>query len=166
MNSLMEYKGYHAKIEFSAEDSIFFGRIIGINDVIVFDGENVSELETMFHESVDDYIAMCEEMGVAPDKEYKGTFNIRVTPDLHKRAALAAEDQGITLNQLVVNSIENELSGKHIKEKESSTIILPMEIIKEYSVTPAKNDFSDRFAKESVDVPCKTIITNLSTFGS
>ena len=56
MSSLMEYKGYHAKIEFSAEDHVFIGRILGINDVIAFDGDNVIELENMFHESVDDYL--------------------------------------------------------------------------------------------------------------
>ena len=71
MSSLMEYKGYHAKIEFSAEDGTFVGNILGINDVIAFDGSNVTELTKMFHESVDDYLEMCAEIGKTPDKEYK-----------------------------------------------------------------------------------------------
>ena len=116
MSSLMEYKGYHAKIEYSAEDEVFVGRVLGINDVLAFDGENVEELKTMFCECIDDYLEMCQELGKEPDKEYKGTFNVRVSPDLHKKAVLEAEKRSISLNQFVAESIENELSGKHKSE--------------------------------------------------
>ena len=130
MNSLMEYKGYHAKIEYSDEDKTFVGRVIGINDVLAFDGENISELNAMFRETVDDYLEMCSELGQNPDKEYKGNFNIRIKPELHKQACLKAESQGKTLNQFVATAIENEIQGIH--GQTSTTIILPTQSVREY----------------------------------
>ena len=113
MGNLMEYKGYHAKIEYSDEDKTFFGRIIGVNDVLAFDGENISELRDMFKETIDDYLEMCEELGQLPDKEYKGSFNVRISPELHKQACLSAVAQGISLNQFVATAIEHEIQGNH-----------------------------------------------------
>ena len=107
--SLMEYKGYHAKIEYSAEDGEFVGHVLGINDVLSFDGTSVAELEAMFHECVDDYLAMCEEFGREPEKEYKGSFNVRIAPELHRQSALEAVSRNISLNQFVQQAIENEL---------------------------------------------------------
>lgn len=102
----MEYSGYHARIEYSSEDKCFVGKVLGIEDTLVFDGESVAELEAMFHECVDDYLAMCREMGRKPDREFKGSFNVRITPELHRRAALAAEQRGISLNQYVIQALE------------------------------------------------------------
>ena len=65
--SLMEYRGYHAKIDYSAEDRTFVGRVLGIKDVLAFDGLTPEELETMFHESSDDYLEMCVELGKEPN---------------------------------------------------------------------------------------------------
>lgn len=133
MNSLIEYKGYHAKIEYSAEDSVFVGRVIGINDVLSFDGETVDELKMIFQETIDDYLDMCNELGTEPDKEYKGTFNVRISPELHKKAVLEAEAKDISLNQFVATSIENEINGVHCKEKETLTFYMPAEMLSEYN---------------------------------
>lgn len=101
MNSLMEYKGYHAAIEYSAEDHAMIGQIIGINDVLAFDAENVDELEAMFHETIDDYLEMCARTGKDPDKEYKGSFNIRIGSELHKKADLQAKAQHTRFNTVL-----------------------------------------------------------------
>lgn len=163
MTSLMEYRGYHAKIDYSAEDRTFVGRVLGINDVLVFDGLNPDELETMFHESIDDYLEMCAELGKEPNKEYKGTFNIRISPDLHRRAVLESEEQNISLNQFVSNSIENELNSRHNREKETVTIIMPPEAIKGYVPFSAANKYpSASFKREETFVQCKKTTTNLS----
>ena len=108
-NCLMEYKGYHAKIEFSADDNTFVGTVLGLEDTIAFDGDNVEELTAMFHESIDDYLEMCAEIGKKPDKEFKGTFNIRISPELHKLAMIESEARDISLNSFVQQSIEHEL---------------------------------------------------------
>ena len=111
MNQFMEYKGYHAKIEYSAEDETFVGRVIGITDVLLFDGGSVEELTDMFHQSVDDYLASCAEISKSPEKEYRGSFNVRLSPELHRRAAIAAEDRSLTLNQFMNEAVKSYLQA-------------------------------------------------------
>ena len=105
MKRTMEYKGYSGSVEFSDEDNIFFGRIIGINDRILFDGDSVLKLRKSFHEAVDDYIEICRELGKKPEKTYKGTFNIRISPGLHRDLAVHSASQGKTLNSAVEEAI-------------------------------------------------------------
>lgn len=109
-NSMLEYKGYHASVEFDAEDNIFVGEVFGITDSLNFHGESVDELKEMFAQCIDNYLEICEQIGKQPDKEFKGTFNVRITPELHKRAALEAEKQKITLNQFVSNAINQSFN--------------------------------------------------------
>ena len=99
MNSLMEYKGYHAKIEFDKEDNIFVGQVLGINDSLNFNGSSISELEESFHDSIENYILICRQCNKQPEKEFKGVFNVRIKPEAHKKAALEAAKEGITMNQ-------------------------------------------------------------------
>ena len=86
MNNCMEYRGYHAAISFDADDGIFVGSVLGIADSLNFHGENVAELTDAFHNCVDGYLDFCREMGKAPDKEYKGSLNIRLSPEVHRQA--------------------------------------------------------------------------------
>lgn len=111
MKNLMEYKGYYAKIEYSAEDEIFFGLIEGINDVISFEGTGIEELKTAFRESVEDYLDMCQKYGKEPQKAYKGSFNVRINPELHKRAAMLATSKGTSLNQFVESAIADKIQS-------------------------------------------------------
>jgi len=101
MKNYFEHKGYIGTVEFSADDKVFFGKIHGINDLITFEGSSVSELETAFHESVNDYLFTCEELGKKPDKVYKGSFNVRVSEKLHYDSALLAQKKGLNLNEVV-----------------------------------------------------------------
>ena len=109
-NSLMEYKNYHAKIDYDQEDQIFVGHVIGINDSINFHGGSVAELTEQFHNAVENYLVYCKKAGKEPEKEYKGSFNIRIKPEQHRRLALHAASEGITINQLVARAIDDELS--------------------------------------------------------
>lgn len=63
----MTYKGYSARPEYSAEDGVFFGRLLGINDLVNFESENVEGLEEELHKAVDDYLAFCSEIGKQPE---------------------------------------------------------------------------------------------------
>ena len=117
-NSMLEYKGYHASIEFDAEDNLFVGEVFGITDSLNFHGESVSELKEMFKQCIDNYLEICQQIGKQPDKEFKGTFNVRITPELHKRAALEAARQKITLNQYVSNAINQSFD-----KNDTTTII-------------------------------------------
>ena len=105
---MMEYKGYHASIEYSDEDNLFVGEVFGINDTLAFHGSSVQELETMFHQSIDNYLEACREFGKDPDKEYKGQFNVRIPSALHRSAALCARERNISLNEFVTVAIQDE----------------------------------------------------------
>lgn len=116
MNSMLEYKGYHASIEFDADDKIFVGEVFGIVDSLNFHGETVEELETMFHQCIDNYLDICLKVGKEPDKEFKGSFNVRLSPELHRKAALEAKKEKITLNQYITKAIEKSFDNMAQKE--------------------------------------------------
>jgi len=121
MNSMLEYKGYHATIEFDADDNIFVGEVFGITDSLNFHGASVSELKKMFKQCIDNYLDLCKQIGKNPDKEYKGSFNVRIPPEMHKKAALEATRQRITLNQYVVRAIEQ--SFEHVDNKQMNKVL-------------------------------------------
>lgn len=95
----MNYKGYFANVEFDAEDHIFIGRIIGIRDVIGFHGESVKELESAFHDAIENYLTACKELGQEPNKTYSGNLMLRVPAEIHAAVASAAEASGKSINQ-------------------------------------------------------------------
>ena len=93
------YRGYAAVVEFDADDEIFVGRLAGINDIVGFHAESVVELKAAFHEAVDDYIEACAKAGKSAERPYSGKVMFRVKPDVHAKAALAAQLAGKSLNQ-------------------------------------------------------------------
>jgi predicted HicB family RNase H-like nuclease len=97
--STMTYKGYSARIEFDGEDRILVGRIAGMRDLVTFHGESVAEVEAAFHESVDDYLAACAELGQSPERPASGKLMLRVPPEVHGAALIAAQAAGTSLNQ-------------------------------------------------------------------
>jgi predicted HicB family RNase H-like nuclease len=99
MSNTMTYKGYFARIEYDDEDRIFFGKLAGIRDGVSFHADNVDDLRSAFREAVDDYLAMCEKLGQEPNKPFSGKMMFRVSPEVHRKAALAAELAGQSLNQ-------------------------------------------------------------------
>ncbi len=110
MNSMMEYKGYLGSAEFSVEDEVFFGKVQGIRALISYEGTTVAELVADFHSAVDDYLEVCAAEGKEPEKGYKGTFNVRISPELHRKAAMEALSEQITLNRFVERSIEQAVN--------------------------------------------------------
>lgn len=109
-DSMLEYKGYHTVVRYCAEDGVLRGIIEGINDFVDFQTNNVSDVEKEFHFAVDDYLEFCAEVGKEPEREYKGTFNVRIKPELHKRLALRALESGDSLNSAVEKAISLYLS--------------------------------------------------------
>jgi len=109
MNDVLTYKGYIGSVHFSADDNVFFGKIEGVNDLITFEGKTVQELKNAFCYMVNEHIKDCEAENIPVEKSYKGSFNIRLTPDLHRRAAIYAKIHGTTLNAFVKKSIEQSL---------------------------------------------------------
>lgn len=106
MSNTMSYKGYTARIEYDDEDGIFFGRIAGISDGVGFHANTVEDLRAAFHEAVEDYIKTCAKVGKDPQKAYSGKMMFRVDPEVHRKAALAAELAGKSLNQWAEEALE------------------------------------------------------------
>lgn len=109
MKNILKYKGFIGSVNFSAEDRAFYGKIEGVNDLVTFEGTTVDELEEAFKYMVEEHIQDCEQEGKPAEKSYKGSFNVRISPDLHRQAAQIASIQGITLNQLIQRAIQHEL---------------------------------------------------------
>lgn len=111
-DNMLKYNGFYGSVEYSAIDECFFGKIIGISDLVTFEGDGVKTLKEAFIEAVDDYLAMCEQIGKNPQKSYKGSFNVRISPELHKEAAAMARLRGMSLNSLVEKAIYGEVHPK------------------------------------------------------
>lgn len=116
MNDILQYKGYYAEIHFSSEDEVFFGKLIGLNDLINFEADSVKGLKESFIEAVEDYLITCKQIGKTAEKTYKGSFNVRIPSDLHRQAAVFAAIKNITLNDFVRYALDLTISSesKHI----------------------------------------------------
>jgi predicted HicB family RNase H-like nuclease len=111
MKDILRYKDFIGSVHFSAEDDCFYGKLEGIDDLVTFEGQDVQTLKKAFQEAADDYIEICRSMGKPLQKSYRGSFNIRITPELHKRAAQKSLMLGISLNQFVQKAIEKEVGN-------------------------------------------------------
>jgi len=109
MKNTLLHKNFVGSIYYSPEDECFHGRVEGIDDLVTFEGRSVAELKKSFKEAVEDYIGLCRKVGKSLSKSYAGNFNVRIPPDLHKRAARKSASEGITLNRLVRRAIEKEV---------------------------------------------------------
>ena len=117
MMNVLEYKGYSARVELDPDDECFVGRLAGINDIVGFHGETIAELKAAFHEAVDDYVETCGKAGRIPERPYSGKVMFRISPEVHARAALAAELKGVSLNQwaeeVLAKAVEKEHSASN-----------------------------------------------------
>ena len=107
MKNTINYNGYFGSVEFSNEDNIFHGKIIGINDRITYEGDSVQNLRQDFISAVNEYISVCAELGKEPEKSYKGSFNVRIEPTLHRQLVLYSSSHGKSLNSVVEEAISN-----------------------------------------------------------
>ena len=106
MTDRLKYKEFIGSVHYSAEDEVFYGKIEGVNDLITFEGNTVTKLKKAFKEAVNDYQELCEESGKQVFKSFKGSFNVRVNPELHSKAFELALMEGKTLNQFIKEAIE------------------------------------------------------------
>ena len=109
MSKQMQYKGYYGSIEASTEDNCLYGKLLFIRPLVNYEGRTVAELEAAFQAAVDDYLATCQQQGVAPQVPCKGSFNVRVGHDLHLAAVLAAARHHVTLNDLTRQALREYL---------------------------------------------------------
>ena len=110
MKNLLEYKGYFGTVEFSSADKVLFGKVLGINGLLSYEGESVQALKDDFEQAIDDYLISCAEEGIAPEKAYRGKFNVQLSPDLHKNLVVYSTSHGQTLNSTVEEAIKSYIS--------------------------------------------------------
>lgn len=110
MKNMMQYKGFMGSVQFCGKEELFFGKIEGIHDLVTFEGSDVAGLKKAFQEAVEDYTQICRQNNKPVHKSYKGNFNIRISPELHQKAIQKAMAKRISLNQLVQQAIEHEVS--------------------------------------------------------
>ncbi|MDA3893841.1 MAG: type II toxin-antitoxin system HicB family antitoxin [Salinivirgaceae bacterium] len=111
----LEYKGYSGSIEYSKEDDLLYGKVLGIKGLISFEGKTGKDLELDFVEAIEEYLSDCKEQGITPEKPFKGSFNVRIPTELHQKAALLAMKDKMSLNNFVAESIRERV----FKETES-----------------------------------------------
>lgn len=132
MNSILHYRGYSAKPEYSADDQVFYGKVLGISDLVDFYTENAKEIENEFHAAVDDYLSFCDEIGKEPQRAYSGSFNVRVSSELHKKAAIRAQSDGTSLNKVVEWALKAYLQQPE-KDTAFATISIPKNMAESYA---------------------------------
>lgn len=112
MNNTIEYKGYLGSVEFSEEDGLFYGKVMGIGSLISYEGETAKELLEDFHGAVDDYLEACAADGRQPEVAYKGSFNVRISPELHKRLVVYATAHQMSLNSYIEETLKNSVAAR------------------------------------------------------
>jgi predicted HicB family RNase H-like nuclease len=110
VNTHFEYKGYLGSAEVDVEDGVLVGKLLCIRDTITYSADAVQDLEKAFHEAVDEYLASCAAAGEQPDVPFKGSFNVRVGPELHREAAIVARRNGVGLNEFVCEALTTAVS--------------------------------------------------------
>ena len=107
MNNTIQYKGYVGSVEFSEKDCIFYGKVMGIRSLISYAGESAKELLDGFHGAVDDYLENCKTEGKEPEVAFKGSFNIRLSPELHKKLYIYAAANQMSINKYIEQTLED-----------------------------------------------------------
>ena len=111
MSNLLEYKGYYGTVEYSNADNVLHGKVLGIRSLLSYEGISLTSLRNDFEDVIDDYLETCSENGVEPEKPYKGKFNVRVSPELHRSLAVYAINHGQTLNAAVEEAIKRHVTA-------------------------------------------------------
>ena len=107
MSNLLPYKNYNGTVEYSKEDDCLFGKVVGIKSLLSYEGDSVKELEQDFQNVIDEYLEDCKNRKIEPEQPYKGIFNVRISPELHRNIAVYAIEHGKTLNAAVEEAIGN-----------------------------------------------------------
>lgn len=122
MSNNLRYKGFIGSIEYSEPDNILYGKVLGVNRLLIsYEGKDVDELKKDFQDGIDHYLSVCEEEGIKPQKSFTGAFNVRIPSDMHGQAVIKAQELGINLNAFVKSAIEDKLQTSSNKRQKRET---------------------------------------------
>lgn len=111
----VSYKGYQASVEF--DDGSLFVKILHISDLVIGECDKASDVDATAHALIDDYIATCAEIGKNPEPPFKGSFNVRMTPELHRKASVTAAEEGLSLNAWICASVNEKLDCNRLEDR-------------------------------------------------
>jgi predicted HicB family RNase H-like nuclease len=106
MKDLMQYKGYYGSVHFEYKDLVFHGKIQFIRALVTYEATDAKGLKKAFEEAVLDYLAMCLDQKIEPEKPFKGSLNVRLGPQLHRRVAIAAEQHYLSINKFIADTLD------------------------------------------------------------
>lgn len=122
MSNNLRYKGFIGSIEYSEPDNILYGKVLGVNRLLIsYEGKDVDELKKDFQDGIDHYLSVCEEDGIKPQKSFTGAFNVRIPSDMHGQAVIKAQELGINLNAFVKSAIEDKLQTSSNQRRKKET---------------------------------------------
>lgn len=107
MKGYLKYKNYLGSVEYSAEDDCLYGKVVGIRGLISYEGNSLDELKQDFYDAVDEYLELCKAEKKQPETAFKGSFNVRIDPELHRNVAIKAREENMTLNAFVKRALMN-----------------------------------------------------------
>jgi predicted HicB family RNase H-like nuclease len=108
--NVMTVDGYNARIDYDPEIDMFRGEILGLTGGADFYGKTPKELRSEFKKSLAVFLAVCNEKGIEPRRNYSGKFNLRIPPELHERLAMAAQAEGKSLNTLAQEALAQRIA--------------------------------------------------------
>ena len=108
--NVMTVDDYHATIEFASDLDMFRGEILGLNGGADFYGKNPKQLRAEFKRSLDVFLAVCAEKGIEPRRHFSGKFNLRISPQLHEKIAIAAQARGQSINALAQQALHESFA--------------------------------------------------------
>ena len=111
MKNYLEYKNYIGTVEYSAEDNCLFGKVLGIKNLILYEGQSVEELRQSFIYMLDGYLEDCRADGREPEKSYKGSLNVRIGSDTHRILAIEAQARDISINSYIKEILDDYIKS-------------------------------------------------------
>lgn len=111
MKDMLTHKGYHGSIHYNARERVFYGKVEFIRALVSYEGRDADSLEAAFVDAVEDYLELCVSQGQLPEKPFKGSFNVRIAPELHEQVAIAAVQHGMTLNRFVAEALSQAVKA-------------------------------------------------------
>lgn len=115
-SDFLTHKGYSGSVSYSAEDNCLFGKIEFIKDLVTYEGETVAQVKVAFVEAVEDYLATCETLGKEPEQPFKGVFQVRTSPEVHRQLAFFAKHSEKNLNELANEAFQQYLNQQKLKQ--------------------------------------------------
>jgi predicted HicB family RNase H-like nuclease len=113
----LEYKGYLGSAEISEADGVLHGKLSHLRDLVTYESTTAKGLAKAFRDAVDDYLADCAAEDREPDRPFKGQFNVRTKPELHRAYASLAAARGQSLNEIVTDALESALPALRKKSR-------------------------------------------------